>query len=449
MSPISKRIAKIAHAHGVPLIVDNTVATPYLLRPIDFGADIVVQSLTKYLGGHGNSLGGAIIDSQVPVGGHKARFPRLNEPDVSYHGVVYTEALGPVAYIGRARVVPLRNTGAALSPFNSFLILQGIETLPYAWTGSCRTRAPSPNISRRIRRSLCQLRRPAGSPRTRAGAEIPARCGAFGLFTFGLPGGRKPARASSMRCNCSRPGQYRRYPLAGHASARPRTASWMRRNWKGRRDAGHRAAVDRHRARRRSDHRSGTGVGGGLSRGWWRALFPAPQIRTVRQNTATAGDGVMGSHSRMQRCLPGLHDASCPSRSGGYGDTVKSALRHGCFALAGRHGGDHGKSWRALFPALRDPSHAAFPPAYRTEPAAPVDGSDAGAGDLRAGAGLLAGSAAIIFDSIYDMTDARMTFLALLVANLIRSSTSGDAAGGGWLSASRWASGIWSRSCWG
>lgn len=123
-------VADIAHAHGVPLIVDNTVATPYLQRSFDFGADIVVHSLTKYLGGHGTSVGGAIVDSgRFPWAEHKQRFRRLNEPDVSYHGVVYTEALGAAAYIGRARVVPLRNTGAALSPFNAFLILQGIETL--------------------------------------------------------------------------------------------------------------------------------------------------------------------------------------------------------------------------------------------------------------------------------------------------------------------------------
>ncbi|OZI38233.1 O-acetylhomoserine aminocarboxypropyltransferase [Bordetella genomosp. 10] len=123
-------LAALAHRHGVPLIVDNTVASPYLLRPIEHGADIVVQSLTKYLGGHGTSLGGAIVDSgKFPWDRHKARFKRLNEPDVSYHGVVYTEAFGPAAYIGRARVVPLRNTGAAISPFNAFQILQGIETL--------------------------------------------------------------------------------------------------------------------------------------------------------------------------------------------------------------------------------------------------------------------------------------------------------------------------------
>ena len=125
-----EKLAKIAHDHGIPLIVDNTVPSPYLCRPIEFGADIVVHALTKYLGGHGNSIGGAIVDSgKFPWAEHKKRFRRLNEPDVSYHGVIYTEALGPAAYIGRARVVPLRNTGAAISPFNSFLILQGIETL--------------------------------------------------------------------------------------------------------------------------------------------------------------------------------------------------------------------------------------------------------------------------------------------------------------------------------
>jgi O-acetylhomoserine (thiol)-lyase len=123
-------LAAVAHAAGVPLIVDNTVPSPYLCRPFEHGADIVVHSLTKYLGGHGNSVAGAIVDSgRFPWAQHKARFKRLNEPDVSYHGVVYTEALGPAAYIARARVVPLRNMGAAISPMNAFLILQGIETL--------------------------------------------------------------------------------------------------------------------------------------------------------------------------------------------------------------------------------------------------------------------------------------------------------------------------------
>ncbi|CDI03949.1 MAG: bifunctional O-acetylhomoserine aminocarboxypropyltransferase/cysteine synthase [Candidatus Competibacter denitrificans] len=131
-------LAEVAHAHGVPLIVDNTVPTPYLCRPFEHGADIIVHALTKYMGGHGTSIGGVIVDSgRFPWTEHKARFIRLNEPDPSYHGVVYVEALGPAAFIGRARVVPLRNTGAAISPFNSFLILQGIETLPVRMDRHC------------------------------------------------------------------------------------------------------------------------------------------------------------------------------------------------------------------------------------------------------------------------------------------------------------------------
>ena len=133
-----EKLAEIAHKHGIPLIVDNTVPSPYLCRPFEHGADIVVHALTKYLGGHGNSIGGIIVDSgKFPWAEHKAKFKRLNEPDVSYHGVVYTEALGAAAYIGRARVVPLRNMGAAISPFNSFLILQGIETLALRMDRTC------------------------------------------------------------------------------------------------------------------------------------------------------------------------------------------------------------------------------------------------------------------------------------------------------------------------
>jgi O-acetylhomoserine (thiol)-lyase len=124
------KLADIAHRHGVPLIVDNTVPTPFLCKAFDHGADIVIHSLTKYIGGHGTSIGGVIIDSgKFDWAGNAKRYPMLNEPDPSYHGVVYTEALGPAAYIGRCRVVPLRNTGAAISPFNAFLVMQGLETL--------------------------------------------------------------------------------------------------------------------------------------------------------------------------------------------------------------------------------------------------------------------------------------------------------------------------------
>ena len=125
-----EKLAEIAHRNGIPLVVDNTVPSPALWRPIEHGADIVVQAATKYIGGHGNSIGGVIIDSgKFPWADNAERFPLLNTPDVSYHGVVYTDAFGPAAFIGRCRVVPLRNMGAALSPMNAFLLIQGIETL--------------------------------------------------------------------------------------------------------------------------------------------------------------------------------------------------------------------------------------------------------------------------------------------------------------------------------
>lgn len=131
-------IASAAHKHGVAVIVDNTVATPILCTPIDYGADIVVHALTKYIGGHGNSLGGIIVDSgKFPWAENKERYAAINSPEPSYHGVVYTEALGAAAYIGRARTVPLRNTGSALSPFNAFLILQGLETLALRMERHC------------------------------------------------------------------------------------------------------------------------------------------------------------------------------------------------------------------------------------------------------------------------------------------------------------------------
>jgi O-acetylhomoserine (thiol)-lyase len=131
-------IATMGLKHGVPLIVDNTVATPFLIKPFEYGATISVHSLTKYMGGHGTSIGGAIVDSgKFPWADYPERFPMLNKPEPSYHGVVFTEGMGAAAYIARARVVPLRNTGAAISPFNAFLILQGIETLPLRMERHC------------------------------------------------------------------------------------------------------------------------------------------------------------------------------------------------------------------------------------------------------------------------------------------------------------------------
>ena len=128
--PDIEAISAMAHRHGVPVIADSTVATPVLLKPIEYGVDIVVHSMTKYIGGHGNSLGGMIVDSgNFPWAEHADRYPMLTQPEPAYHGVVYTETFGPAAYIARARTVPLRNTGSAISPLNAFLIIQGIETL--------------------------------------------------------------------------------------------------------------------------------------------------------------------------------------------------------------------------------------------------------------------------------------------------------------------------------
>lgn len=128
--PDLEAIAEMAHKHGIPVVVDNTVATPALMRPFEYGADIVVHSLTKYMGGHGTTIAGIIVDSgNFPWAEHADRFPMFSQPEPSYHGVVYTEAMGPAAYIARARTVALRNTGSALSPFNAFLVMQGLETL--------------------------------------------------------------------------------------------------------------------------------------------------------------------------------------------------------------------------------------------------------------------------------------------------------------------------------
>lgn len=131
-------LAKVAHAHGVPLIVDNTVATPILLKPFDYGVDIAVHSLTKFLGGHGTTLGGVIVDSgNFPWAKHADRFPAYNKPDASYHGLVYAERFGRTAYIERARSVYQRTMGSVLSPFNAFLLLQGIETVALRMERHC------------------------------------------------------------------------------------------------------------------------------------------------------------------------------------------------------------------------------------------------------------------------------------------------------------------------
>ena len=186
------KLAEIAHRNGVPLIVDNTVPSPYLCRPFEHGADIVVHSLTKYLGGHGNSIGGVIVDSgKFPWAEHKNKFKRLNEPDVSYHGVVYTEALGPAAFIGRARVVPLRNMGAAISPFNAFLILQGIETVALRMDRICENTVKVAQFLQKHKK--VNWVNYAGLPGHKDHALVQRYMGgrASGILTFGVKGGRE------------------------------------------------------------------------------------------------------------------------------------------------------------------------------------------------------------------------------------------------------------------
>ena len=193
-------IAAIAHRHGVPLIVDNTVPSPYLCRPFEHGADIVVHSLTKYLGGHGTSIGGAIVDSgKFPWAQYPERFKRLNEPDVSYHGVVYTQALGAAAYIGRARVVPLRNMGAAISPFNAFLILQGVETLALRMDRICdNTLAVAKHLQQHPKVGWVNY---AGLPDHPEHAVVQRQMGgrASGLLTFGVKAATGEGRAAGAR----------------------------------------------------------------------------------------------------------------------------------------------------------------------------------------------------------------------------------------------------------
>jgi O-acetylhomoserine (thiol)-lyase len=186
-------MAEAAHAAGVPLIVDNTVPTPYLCRPLEHGADIVVHSLTKYMGGHGTIIGGIIVDGgRFRWSDHKARFNRLNEPDPSYHGMVYTEAVGDeLAYIIRARVVPLRNTGSAMAPMNAFLALQGIETLAVRMDRIC-------DNAMAIARYLEQHERVdwvryAGLPGSQDHQRLERYCAgrASGILSFGIKGGRE------------------------------------------------------------------------------------------------------------------------------------------------------------------------------------------------------------------------------------------------------------------
>jgi O-acetylhomoserine (thiol)-lyase len=185
-----------AHAVGVPLIVDNTVATPILCRPFEHGADIVVQSLTKFIGGHGTSIGGMIIDSgNFDWVANTDRFPGLTKPDPSYHGVVWSDALGPAAYIGRIRTVLLRNTGAALSPFNAFLILQGVETLHLRMERHC-SNALALAEWLEANPSVEWVNYPGlASSKFHAEANKMLNGGYGAILTFGIKGGRDAGQA--------------------------------------------------------------------------------------------------------------------------------------------------------------------------------------------------------------------------------------------------------------
>ena len=185
-----QRWADIAHAAGVPLIVDNTVATPILCRVFDYGADISVHSLTKYIGGHGTTIGGAIVDSgKFDWAAHNDRFPIMNNPDPSYHGVVYTEAMGEAAYIGRCRVVPLRNTGAALSPQSAFQIMQGLETLSLRMERHCENAEKvATHLQQHPQVSWVNYAGLADSP-YRENSKKFCNGKAAGILSFGIDGG--------------------------------------------------------------------------------------------------------------------------------------------------------------------------------------------------------------------------------------------------------------------
>jgi O-acetylhomoserine (thiol)-lyase len=187
--------ADAAHAQGLPLVVDNTVPTPILCRAFDHGADVVVHSATKYIGGHGTSIGGVVVDSgRFDWTASAGRFPGLTQPDPSYHGVVWADVLGPAAYIGRVRTVLLRNTGAAISPFNAFLFLQGLETLPLRMERhSANAAAVAAHLEDHPGVSWVNYPGLASSP-YRAVADRMLTGGYGGLVTFGIEGGREAGR---------------------------------------------------------------------------------------------------------------------------------------------------------------------------------------------------------------------------------------------------------------
>ena len=257
-------IAEVARKAGVPLIVDNTLATPYLIRPIDHGADIVVHSLTKFLGGHGNSLGGIIVDGGTFDWSKDNKYPMLNEPRPEYHGIRIQETFGNFAFAIACRVLGLRDLGPAISPFNAFMILTGIETLPLRDAEALRECQGGRGISGRpFRGGVGELRRPRQRQVQQARAQIRAegrRCGVH-LQPEGRLRRRRQTGVEPETVLAS--GQCRRHPFAGdlpgldHAQPARR-----RRQGEVRRRTRCRAPVDRHRGQGRSDRGSGAGVDG-------------------------------------------------------------------------------------------------------------------------------------------------------------------------------------------
>jgi len=241
-------LARVAHRHGVPLIVDNTVATPILLRPIDYGADIVVHSLTKFMGGHGTTLGGAIVDSgRFPWAAHAARFPMFTRPDASYHGLVYVEQFKGAAYIARCRSVYQRTTGAVLSPLSAFLLLQGIET-----------------VALRVERHVENCRRVAEFLRhDRRVAEVSGGPVVLADDLWDQGGGRGGDEVLRRAEAGQAPGQHGGCEIVGVSSGvDDASADDGRGATQGRGESGDDSAQRRHRARRRHHRRPRSGARG-------------------------------------------------------------------------------------------------------------------------------------------------------------------------------------------
>ncbi len=257
-------IAAIAREARVPLIVDNTLATPYLIRPLDHGADIIVHSATKYLGGHGNSMGGVIVDCGTFEWMGDARYPMLSAPRPEYSGMILAETFGNFAFAIACRVLGLRDLGPAISPFNAFLILNGIETLTPAHAAPLRQRARRRPASAEPSQSrLGVLRRPARQPLSRARASASARrasaacspSASSGGYDAGIDAGEEPATVLACR-------QHRRHPLARHPSGLDHAPPAHRRaEDRGGRRARRGAAVDRSGGRQGSDRGFGSGFG--------------------------------------------------------------------------------------------------------------------------------------------------------------------------------------------